>query len=111
MTFTVFNCIFYLFCLSVCLCVLCMAVWAMLPHSNKMMMMMMMMMMMTMMIMIKLLPCILYEKICSYFSTGNGQRKEPTLCQLYRQTFVPYVSYNCSSSGKLYSVFEHLDVL
>ena len=29
-----------------------------------------------------------------YFSTGNGQPREPALCELYRQTFVPYV--NCS---------------
>jgi len=26
-----------------------------------------------------------------YFSIGNGQPREPTLCQLYRHTFVPYV--------------------
>jgi len=25
-----------------------------------------------------------------YFSTGNGQPREPALCQLYRRTFVPY---------------------
>jgi len=25
-----------------------------------------------------------------YFSTGNGQPREPALCQLYRHTFVPY---------------------
>jgi len=26
----------------------------------------------------------------SYFSNGNGQRRESALCQLYRHTFVPY---------------------
>jgi len=25
-----------------------------------------------------------------YFSIGNGQPREPALCQLYRHTFVPY---------------------
>ena len=28
-------------------------------------------------------------KIYLYFSAGNGQRREPALCQLYRHTFVP----------------------
>jgi len=31
------------------------------------------------------------KKIHLYFSTGNGQRSEPALCQLYRHTFVPYM--------------------
>jgi len=35
---------------------------------------------------IKLLPYILSEK----FGTGNGQPREPALCQLYRHTCVPY---------------------
>jgi len=26
----------------------------------------------------------------SYFSNGNGQRRESALCQLYPHTFVPY---------------------
>jgi len=38
---------------------------------------------------IKLLPYILFEKIYLYFSIGNGQLREPALCQLYRHTFVP----------------------
>jgi len=29
-------------------------------------------------------------KICSHFSIGNGQPREPALCQLYQRTFVPY---------------------
>ena len=40
---------------------------------------------------------VLFDKIASihfiwkiYFSTGNGQSREPALCQLYRHTFVPY---------------------
>jgi len=41
----------------------------------------------------KLLPYILSEKICLYFSIGNGQPREPALCQLYRRTFVPYGTY------------------
>ena len=33
----------------------------------------------------------------SYFSTGNGQPREPALCQLYRHTIVPYTltGLNC----------------
>jgi len=41
----------------------------------------------------KLLTYILSEKICLYFSIGNGQPREPALCQLYRRTFVPYGTY------------------
>jgi len=38
---------------------------------------------------IKLLLCILFEKIYLHFSIGNGQPREPSaLCQLYRHTFV-----------------------
>ena len=33
------------------------------------------------------------EYILQYFSTGNGQSREPALCQLYRHTFVPYWTY------------------
>jgi len=42
---------------------------------------------------------VLFDKIASvyfiwkmylYFSIGNGQPREPSLCQLYRHTFVPY---------------------
>jgi len=33
----------------------------------------------------------LWKKLYSYFSSGNGQPREPALCQLYRHTFVPYV--------------------
>jgi len=42
---------------------------------------------------------VVFDKIASvyiigeiylYFSTGNGQPREPALCQLYRHTFVPY---------------------
>jgi len=42
---------------------------------------------------------VLFDKIASiyfiwkmylYFSTENGQPREPALCQLYRHTFVPY---------------------
>ena len=29
-------------------------------------------------------------KIYLYFSIGNGQPRQPALCQLYRHTFVPY---------------------
>jgi len=36
-----------------------------------------------------LLPYTLVEKIYLYFSIGNGQPREPALCQLYRHTFVP----------------------
>jgi len=39
---------------------------------------------------IKLLPFILFEKIYQYFSNGNGQPRQPALCQLYRHAFVPY---------------------
>jgi len=96
-----------------------MAVWAMLPHSNKMMMMMMIMMMMmmmtttmTMMIMIKLLPCILYEKkYVHILALEMASARNQHCANCIGTLFVPYVSYNCSSSGKLYSVFEHLDVL
>jgi len=44
----------------------------------------------------KLLPYISREK----YITGNGQPREPALCQLYRHTFVPYnyVKY-CSGSS------------
>ena len=31
-------------------------------------------------------------KIYLYSNIGNGQHSEPALCQLYRHTFVPYVS-------------------
>ena len=40
--------------------------------------------------MIKLLPYVLFEKIYSYFSTGNVQPSEPALCQLYRHAFNSY---------------------
>jgi len=33
---------------------------------------------------------ILFEKYIRIFSTGNGQPREPALCQLYRHTLVPY---------------------
>jgi len=33
-----------------------------------------------------------FRKIYEYFSVGNGQSREPALCQLYRRTFVPYFS-------------------
>ena len=33
-----------------------------------------------------------------YFSIGNGQPREPALCQLYRRTFVPYL---CSMLSRL----------
>jgi len=32
------------------------------------------------------------SKIYLYFSIGNGQPREPALCQLYRHTFVSYWS-------------------
>ena len=32
----------------------------------------------------------IWKKISFYFSDGNGQPREPALCQLYRHTFVPY---------------------
>ena len=37
------------------------------------------------------------RKVYSYFSTGNGQPREPALCQLYRHTIVPYTltGLNC----------------
>jgi len=41
---------------------------------------------------LNLLPCILFEKICLYYSIRNGQLKEPALCQLYRHTFVSCIS-------------------
>jgi len=37
----------------------------------------------------KMRPYILFEEIYLYFSFGNGQPREPALCQLYRHTFVP----------------------
>ena len=42
--------------------------------------------------MIKLLPYILSDKKIFIFSigNGNGQHREPSLCQLYRHTFVPH---------------------
>ena len=33
-----------------------------------------------------------------YFSIGNGQPREPALCQLYRHTFVPYESFLSADS-------------
>ena len=33
---------------------------------------------------------VFYLKIYLYFIIGNGQPREPALCQLYRHTFVPY---------------------
>ena len=42
---------------------------------------------------IKLLPHILFPKNMFIFSIGNGQPREPVLCQLYRHTFVPYRDY------------------
>jgi len=33
---------------------------------------------------------VLFERLHLYSSTGNGQPREPALCQLYRHTFVPY---------------------
>ena len=36
-----------------------------------------------------------------YFSIGNGQPREPALCQLYRHTFVPYPQID---SGHLVSL-------
>jgi len=38
----------------------------------------------------KLLLCILFEKVYLYFSIGNGQPNELVLCQLFRHTFIPY---------------------
>ena len=38
----------------------------------------------------KIAPYILFEEHIFYFSIGNGQPREPALCQLYRHTFVPY---------------------
>ena len=32
----------------------------------------------------------LYEKKYLHFNVGNGQPREPALCQLYRHTPVPY---------------------
>jgi len=40
----------------------------------------------------KLPPYILFEKIYLYFCIGNGQSREPALCQLYRHTFVPMIT-------------------
>jgi len=31
-----------------------------------------------------------FEKYISIFGVENGQPREPTLCQLYRHTFVPH---------------------
>jgi len=39
---------------------------------------------------IKLLPYILFEKYI-HIIIGNGQPREPALCQLYRHTFAPYI--------------------
>jgi len=36
-------------------------------------------------------------KIYLYLGIGNGQPKEPALCQLYRHTFVPYDYFSGSS--------------
>jgi len=32
------------------------------------------------------------RKVYLYISIGNGQPREPALCQLYRHTFVPYTA-------------------
>ena len=40
----------------------------------------------------KLRPYILFEKIHLHFSVEHGQPSKPALCQLYRHTFVPYVT-------------------
>jgi len=51
----------------------------------------------------KILPYILFAKYILYFSIGNGQPKEPALCQLYQHTFVPYMfllsTYNNTTPG------------
>ena len=38
----------------------------------------------------KSLPYILFQKYICIFTIGNGRPMEPTLCQLYRHTLVPY---------------------
>ena len=40
----------------------------------------------------KLLPCILFENHIYILASKNGQPREPALYQLYRQTFVPYIT-------------------
>jgi len=35
-----------------------------------------------------------------YFSTGNGQPREPALCQFYQHTFIPYIARNRRSISK-----------
>jgi len=37
-----------------------------------------------------------------YFSTGNGQPREPTLCQLYRHTFVPCLLLSARGACRRY---------
>ena len=50
--------------------------------------------------MIKLLPCILFEKkTYLYFSIRNGHPSEPALYQLYRHTFVPYIGLYVLRTG------------
>ena len=39
-----------------------------------------------------------------YFSPGNGQPREPALCQLYRHTFVPYTKLLLTNT-----VMQHFD--
>jgi len=53
---------------------------------------------------IKWLPYIPFEKIYLYFSTGNGQTKEPALCQLYRHSFVPYAYTAAAAEAAAVSV-------
>ena len=45
----------------------------------------------------------IFWEIYSYFSIGNGQPREPALCQLYRyrRTFVPYSSVSPLSTSLL----------
>ena len=38
-----------------------------------------------------MLPYILFKKYIHIIIIGNGQSREPALCQLYRHTFVPYI--------------------
>ena len=33
-----------------------------------------------------------FWEICLHFSIGNGQPREPAMCQLYRHAFVPYTT-------------------
>ena len=49
-------------------------------------------------------------KMYSYFSIGNGQPREPALCQLHRHTFVPYMTVFVEHNREPYKTDEPIKV-